>query len=1047
MKRYLLKQSIIKQPAESFLAKVLLVSFCMCLPLVSMRGQQQISLDVPRIVPVSPEATMMEKFQSYPVDLCTGVPDITIPLYEIVAGDITIPITLNYHASGLKPKERSGLAGTGWTLNLEPSIMREIKGVPDDSQYGWFNNRYASAPTDAVERVDFYNKKVDNVYDTQPDKFVYRLPNGGGSGYFMESFSAMRCIPMTNDDVRFGYGNMDITGADGTVYEFHGVNEKTGDYITRWMCTAIRSPRHPDRPVTFEYATISNELPPSAYFNMDNRIVINSVGGSNPELLLCKQTNNNTLHYRVGFSSSPGTSPYPSTLTSITASEAGVTYPAVSSYVTERGIEARLQKICFYGNTLTVSYGYSGAPVDGRATYDKIEVTDRNGNILRTIEFDISLYNSNTSLTKLDAVHISAPGVEPRSYTFEYKNINSVPSIYTTGIDHWGYCNGPERGEGIETVPSFKRTLFVPNGIGGGTEVLFEHTGNNREPDAEWASSGILRCITDPQGIQTSFSYEGNYGGFRYTQQNNSNYLHPVGGVRVKEITVTDPHTNRRTIKSYRYGLTKLGLPGYTPIWGGGAIKHIVSYRDYQSGFSMLMFDNASASSWLDNLTVFRSMPHSNITFNNGSAVMYNIVQEKIVGTDMDSLRTDYYYNVSAHQFEDVLTWYNGQHDIVPYFLENQSETVLRKVFRPFPGHPQEPSDDLLRHPSNSFQPYGRLARKECFRHGELVSRTEYSYEKKSSLSSVFVDIPVRLISIDKDIYQQYHSAIDLDFSDCFVISNYYTPSTSDDPVQTEYFLDVENYCVLDKETTTRYYVQGTQRDSVVTFKEYEYDIRFGYPEYSLEPTKVTQTNSNGVTVSDEYGYLTGYPAILSEHRHSEGEDFNESRILFRSGTCFPERVQSRTDRTGGYRDEVVYSRYDAHNNVVQIAGKDGTPITFLWSYEDRFPIAKIVNATRAEVLEGFGLSASSESTLDAWANFIAPSEELLSQIAALRESLPNAQVTVYEYDPNRGLTAVTDPNGVKTCFEYDGYNRLTESYYYDPDLQKVMLQEYVYKF
>lgn len=92
------------------LSRVLLLA---CFPLLGIHAQQphEISLDVPRIVPVSPEAAAMEKYRSYPVDYCTGIPNITIPLYEIVAGDITLPISLSYHASGLKPKERSGLAG------------------------------------------------------------------------------------------------------------------------------------------------------------------------------------------------------------------------------------------------------------------------------------------------------------------------------------------------------------------------------------------------------------------------------------------------------------------------------------------------------------------------------------------------------------------------------------------------------------------------------------------------------------------------------------------------------------------------------------------------------------------------------------------------------------------------------------------------------------------------------------------------------------------------------------------------------------------------
>jgi len=67
-----------------------LVLLLTCLPLftTTMRGQSNgISLDVPRIVPVSPAVTEMGKYQFYPVSHCTGIPDITIPLYEIVAGD------------------------------------------------------------------------------------------------------------------------------------------------------------------------------------------------------------------------------------------------------------------------------------------------------------------------------------------------------------------------------------------------------------------------------------------------------------------------------------------------------------------------------------------------------------------------------------------------------------------------------------------------------------------------------------------------------------------------------------------------------------------------------------------------------------------------------------------------------------------------------------------------------------------------------------------------------------------------------------------------
>ena len=44
-------------------------------------------------------------------------------------------------------------------------------------------------------------------------------------------------------------------------------------------------------------------------------------------------------------------------------------------------------------------------------------------------------------------------------------------------------------------------------------------------------------------------------------------------------------------------------------------------------------------------------------------------------------------------------------------------------------------------------------------------------------------------------------------------------------------------------------------------------------------------------------------------------------------------------------------------------------------------------------------------------------------------------------------VTAITDPNGVTTRFDYDNYSRLTDSYYLDANARKVMLQKYVYHF
>ena len=88
---------------------------------------------LPRVIPSSPVATEMTKYINYPVDLSNGLVKISIPLYEIVDGDIKIPITLNYHASGLKPNMRSNdWLENGWSLNTGPTLSRNINGGADE---------------------------------------------------------------------------------------------------------------------------------------------------------------------------------------------------------------------------------------------------------------------------------------------------------------------------------------------------------------------------------------------------------------------------------------------------------------------------------------------------------------------------------------------------------------------------------------------------------------------------------------------------------------------------------------------------------------------------------------------------------------------------------------------------------------------------------------------------------------------------------------------------------------------------------------------------
>src|ERR1700722_18726695 len=50
------------------------------------------------VVPPTPNAAAFQKYGDIPVSAYTGVPDISIPLYTAKFRDISIPISLSYHA-------------------------------------------------------------------------------------------------------------------------------------------------------------------------------------------------------------------------------------------------------------------------------------------------------------------------------------------------------------------------------------------------------------------------------------------------------------------------------------------------------------------------------------------------------------------------------------------------------------------------------------------------------------------------------------------------------------------------------------------------------------------------------------------------------------------------------------------------------------------------------------------------------------------------------------------------------------------------------------
>ncbi|WP_346855973.1 RHS repeat domain-containing protein [uncultured Draconibacterium sp.] len=87
------------------------------------------------IIPPSPNISDLQKYGNYEVNYSNGKPAISIPLYNIKSGYLSLPISLCYNPSGRKVQDIGSQIGVGWSLNTGGIITRTIIDKVDEYFY------------------------------------------------------------------------------------------------------------------------------------------------------------------------------------------------------------------------------------------------------------------------------------------------------------------------------------------------------------------------------------------------------------------------------------------------------------------------------------------------------------------------------------------------------------------------------------------------------------------------------------------------------------------------------------------------------------------------------------------------------------------------------------------------------------------------------------------------------------------------------------------------------------------------------------------------
>jgi hypothetical protein len=149
---------------------------------ITMTQAQPVNKLVNDVVMPGPNIASMGKFIDNPVDYSSGVPSINIPIHTLEYGPLQVPISLNYHAGGVKLGEPASWVGLNWNLSAGGAVTRTVVGLPDDLNGGYYLSGTSMVNNLSGDCGGAYCSL--DLTDTEPDIFNAVYPEGSLKFYF-----------------------------------------------------------------------------------------------------------------------------------------------------------------------------------------------------------------------------------------------------------------------------------------------------------------------------------------------------------------------------------------------------------------------------------------------------------------------------------------------------------------------------------------------------------------------------------------------------------------------------------------------------------------------------------------------------------------------------------------------------------------------------------------------------------------------------------------------------------------------------------------------
>lgn len=981
----------------------------------------------PQINVPSPEVAGLGQYGVIPVSLFTGIPDISIPLYEIKVGNYKFPISAGYHLASVKPNLQPGSLGMGWSLFADGYISRSVRGIYDEKcgadgiAHGYYSHAYKLKDITPSQFAEETKHIMDDgetpYYELTADEFSFSFCGYSGKFYYSEN-GGWHVVSDDNIRVEFNpqndfidlnelnkripvthwlqsswnnrfFSRFTLITPDGCRYEFGGLSamefsvpyyaRNTSDLIpTTWRLSKITT--IDKRVIEFTYDT-SSILCELRYIPQSKTVYNIPCTPANPQ---------------IGKNGMTGYLIFPVNLKTITTPNEIIEfnyfreyeYPDlfVDTYLgwTHKNMYNRTdifnnsfddpanQFQVFLKNISTGSDYDLQQSIKSNLKHNilhSINIKNKYPGSSRTLYFDYT-YNNRRKLSL----------ITEREGSYEL-----IPSYVWHPHGYYilvGYdIPAPKQSESPKEYHfTYNNSVCMPiDYVRPGTDSWGYYNGESisfssiprfgkKLPILTYTLAEVLTEITYPTGGKKHFEYELNDYSQSITPTHRLIESFGIsGGLRVAKITTLDKDNQIQQIKKYTYSETTKGNKRSSGISKGTPlykVTYILKSGEQESEESTKL-ELQSEGGFFPQVT----------NLNSPDVGYSSVIEESIDGKG---------------ESQGYIRCRFSNYDADIYGITHYDEPADYSMLS---------GDSYVKPFSSRSMERGKLLSKEIFDHNNRLER-KITYKYKEVNPSHFLSAQQDVVFFCNDPYVPVYAMVG-------TLTKTYTHSYLTDSI-VEIMYNDDNLPIK-KEMSYTYNSKKllkklSSRTSEDKIRSEEYTYPSDYHNYNwmveqniLSPI-ISKTIREGSSVQKEafeYSHTNNIPYI--------------SKI-----TIHPSSSYSRT--------QFIALRTDSYANPIEIE-ENGIRTVCIWGGEGQKLIARIDNTSYESVKEKLGKNPESFSKLKI-------SEINYMSIENIRHQLSAAHFYIYKYTPELWLQSITEPNGVTNYYTCDELGRVIEKYY-----------------